>query len=213
MRVSSFINVALGIGICFQAAWVANQLIGGALIASLAQPPEPTGDDPALAGLVGPPDWAERQPILDRNLFQASTTADAPPPPAPVEDVEETELPLELRGTLSGDGGVASRVAIYDTESRASQVLRRGDTLQGRPNVEVARIERGRVLLLNGGEHEELVFDETPSGPPQQQPTRGLANNAEFRERLKEIRRQVRRGEIDRGDMAGLVRELRLEMR
>lgn len=211
MRVSSLINVALGIAVCFQAALVANQMIGHSLARAAGAVSQRGPAEPALAGFASAPEWAERQPILDRNLFQAATLADPPPAPAPVEEVAETELPLRLRGTLSTGGDVPPRVAIYDTERRASQVLRRGDQLEGRPNVEIARIERGRVLLLNEGEHEELVFGEAPRAAPRR-PTRSLAQNPEYRARLKQIRRQVRRGEIDRRDMAGLVQDLRREM-
>ena len=113
--------------------------------------------------------WEERKPILERNLFgaQIASVAQAPLPP-PEEELEETELPLRLLGTVTSDKSPGSRATIEDKTSRKHEVVRIGDHLQSHSEVKIAAIERGRVILWNGERREELRLKEDA---PKAQPT------------------------------------------
>jgi general secretion pathway protein C len=112
--------------------------------------------------------WEERKPILERNLFGAQIVSVAQPPlPPPEEELEETELPLRLLGTVTSDKSVGSRATIEDKTSRKHEVVRIGDHLQSHSEVEIAAIERGRVILWNGERREELrLKEDAPKAPP-----------------------------------------------
>jgi len=112
--------------------------------------------------------WEERKPILERNLFgaQIASVAQAPLPP-PEEELEETELPLRLLGTVTSDKSPGSRATIEDKTSRKHEVVRIGDHLQSHSEVKIASIERGRVILWNGERREELrLKEDAPKAPP-----------------------------------------------
>jgi len=112
--------------------------------------------------------WEERKPILERNLFgaQIASVAQAPLPPQE-EELEETELPLRLLGTVTSDKSPGSRATIEDKTSRKHEVVRIGDHLQSHSEVKIAAIERGRVILWNGERREELrLKEDAPKAPP-----------------------------------------------
>jgi general secretion pathway protein C len=110
--------------------------------------------------------WESRQVILDRNLFNVSTLA--PIDTAPVEeDLAATKLPLRLLGTAAAGSAALSWAAVEDLENRDHVVVRIDDSLK---KAQVVRIERGRIVLRNGGRLEELALEDeaqggaTPSG-------------------------------------------------
>ena len=113
----------------------------------------------------------DRRVILDRNLFGAAI-GPQPVVSEPVEVVEETKLPLALEATIAASGTTNSRASIHDTRARSSMVVSVGDPLTGYPNVSVALIERGRVVLLNAGRHEELLLEDgVPALIPARRPS------------------------------------------
>jgi hypothetical protein len=93
--------------------------------------------------------WGDREIILVRNLFNASTLL-----PAAVagteavieeEELAETQLPLRLLGTAAAQSPALARAAIEDTEKRLHVVVSVGDRIMDQATV--LRIERRRVVL------------------------------------------------------------------
>ena len=138
--------------------------------------------------------WADREVILQRNLFNASLLA---PPTAQIEaeqeELEKTQLPLALLGTAASADPRSSWAAVDDLEARKTLIVRNGDTLAR--GAEVLRIERRRIVLLENGKHRELALDGDDD-----EPTRSAA-------RPRRARRSAlaqRRGQ----DVAARVREI-----
>lgn len=91
-----------------------------------------------------------------------SAAAPAPAAPAtsrPVEisNIPLTKLPLRLVATVVNDNAELSLATLVDLERDAHEVMSEGQTLEGRPKVRIASIERERVLLDNDGVREQLV--------------------------------------------------------
>jgi type II secretion system protein C len=147
--------------------------------------------------------WEERQPILERNLFDVQIeTVAAPPPPEPAEDLAETELPLRLLGTVASAWRDSSRATIEDKTSRKHEVVQIGDYLQSHTEVAVAAIERGRVVLLNDGRREELLLQEdSPKAAPAPKRT----------SRRSRSRRGETRSETQLGSLAERLKDLQSE--
>lgn len=155
-------NIALFVTCTYLTAGIIND-VGGAWLApapaAAAAPPPTSAPDRS--------DWADRQPILDRNLFGAKLAGEDLPEAPVEEDLEETRLPLRLLGTAAADDPKVSTAAIEDKGSREHQVVRIGDRLEKHPSVEIVSIERKRVVLQNGARREELLLDEdAPPSPP-----------------------------------------------
>jgi len=145
------VNAALVVLCC----WIAGGLLADA-VAELVVP-APT----VVAGAAPPAapparTWQNRQAILDRNLFKASTAT--PDADAIAEELAATKLPLRLLGTAASGDARRSWAAVEDLEKRQHLVVRVQDRLQGK--AEVVRIERRRIVLRNGGQLEELALDE-----------------------------------------------------
>ena len=156
-------NVALFTLCCFLVAEVFNDISAEFLmVARAAALPPPAVESQRARG------WEERRPIIERNLFGAQIAAVPAPPPLPVDELlTATKLPLRLLGTVLSLDSATSRATIEDKSSRKHEVLRVGDSLQAYPSVEVAAIERGRVILLNEERREELRLQEdTAPGTP-----------------------------------------------
>jgi general secretion pathway protein C len=146
-------NLTLGVVCCYLVAALILQVIEAALV------PAP---ELQLAAVAPPIRVAhslqDRQPILSRNLFNASILA--PPVAAPVpedEDLEATKLPLKLLGTAAAGNPRLSWAAVEDLETRKHSVVRPDDKL--REQATVVRIERRRIVLQNGSRREELALD------------------------------------------------------
>lgn len=141
--------------------------------------------------------WADRQVILDRNLFGAQVV-DEPLAEAllPEEDVKDSKLPYTLLGTIaSGDRSIAS-AALENKQSRKNQVVRIGDLLEAHPSVSVERIERRRILLRNGTRLEQIEIEDgglalaNPAPPARRtdrRPPRKRRARARVGDRLKEL--------------------------
>jgi type II secretory pathway component PulC len=72
-----------------------------------------------------------------------------------VEDIGETELNLELRGTVLGEGK-ESRAFILDEESGEEAVYYAGDYVMGN---QILKIMKDRVILNVGGKEEALLLE------------------------------------------------------
>lgn len=131
------------------------------------------GSDVAGAAHERTPSWSDREIIAARNLFDAALVAPGPPPSPPEEEVEETELPLGLLGTIASASQPQQEgwAAIWDAESRERLVVEPGDEVRDGAAT-VLRIERKRLLLSEDGAVRELVFDEDSSYRPPVRPRR-----------------------------------------
>jgi general secretion pathway protein C len=152
-------NAALLMLGCFLVANTANAVFAALLTPSPAErAPAPAPEPPAGRS------WNDREKILDRNLFNASLLA-----PAQQEEVDEdlqaTQLPLDLLGTVASPNPRLSWAAIQDKEVNRHLVLRlRDDVRDGAATV--TRIEPKRVVLSENGELRELVLAENTAAPP-----------------------------------------------
>ncbi len=140
---------------CFLVANILNR------VASSALTPE---SRPALraaeATVQAAQPWSKRKMILDRNLFGAQViTEEVIPEPEPEEELQRTRLPLRLLGTVASEDQVVASAAVENTQDRLHQVVRVGHTLNKFAEVVVVRIDRGRLVLQNGAQREELLLD------------------------------------------------------
>jgi general secretion pathway protein C len=192
------VNGALFVLCCFLTAgllngWLAEWLAGPVAVApsarSLEEPP--------------PRDWAARQVILERNLFQASTLLpEEPVEPTPEEleeQLEATRLPLKLLGTVAASDPNEAWAAVEDTQQRRRLVVRTRDRLLDKATV--LRIERRRLVLENDGRREELVLDEAqvaglPGGPPRPTAASPVGDLRERVQRLSDNSFQVQRNDV-----------------
>jgi general secretion pathway protein C len=150
-------NAVLFVLACFLAASTANTIF-----ASMLAPP--AADEVARGAPEAhrSPTWQDRQVILTRNLFHSSTVERSIDPSEIEEEIEATELPLELLGTAAAEDPALAYAAVLDTESRQTLVVTIGDILKEKATV--VRIERRRIVLSENGAHRELTFgdEETP---------------------------------------------------
>jgi len=107
--------------------------------------------------------WEQRQAILTRNLFKASTAAPAIQVVPEAERYAKTRLALRLLATVSSSDPAASLAAVENQKAREHEVVRIGDTILG---ARVAGIDRRRIVLDNRGRREELALDEEASRTP-----------------------------------------------
>ena len=145
---------------CFQSASVFNKVSADLLMPASASFALGSPATPSTGG-----DWDDRKPIIERNLFGAQILPAAVPISEPAEELDETKLPLQLLGTLLSADSKNSTAAIVETGNPSHELLHEGDPLQRHPQVRVAAIERGRVILQNGDRREELLLNEDQSPP------------------------------------------------
>lgn len=106
--------------------------------------------------------WGDRKVILDRNLFDSAVVA---PPVGPIaleaepENLEATQLPLDLLGTICSNDPQRSVAVIQDRKARENLVLRVNDPIQGAA-ASIERIECRRVVLREKGKLRELALAE-----------------------------------------------------
>jgi general secretion pathway protein C len=164
---SWLVNLALAVLACFLLA----QSVNSVFAALLAAPPagDPVAEPEGAA--AGSRPWSDREIILSRNLFNASTLSPAPGSLAEAEVLEATELPLTLLGTAAVDDPELSWAAIEDRDSQQTLVLRIGDSV--RSQAQLRRIERKRIVLEEKGALRELALVEAEG--PSLAPTPGPA--------------------------------------
>jgi len=158
-------NSVLFVLCCYLLADAANEVFAALLTPTaedVARGPAPT--------VRARRDWADREIILKRNLFNASLLAPAIPDDEPVEDLEPTRLPLRLLGTAAATPADLSWAAVEDEDERRTVVVRVGDAIQG---ASVQRIERRRIVLSENGVLRELVLDEQTVASRPEPPRRG----------------------------------------
>ena len=151
-------NVVLFSLCCWIAAGTAD-----AVVAALWLQPVPISDGEGLAETgAGSRSWGDRQIILVRNLFNASTLLPAEvteiEPEVEEEELAETQLPLRLLGTAAAQNPTLARAAIEDTETRARLVVSVGDRVKDQATV--LRIERRRVVLAENDARRVLTLDD-----------------------------------------------------
>lgn len=157
-----------------------------------AEPPGPTPAEPhAVLAELSTPGWEERAPILERNLFGTQLTQALPPEPIAEEEIEKTDLPVELVGTIASPDLEARMASVWNQDEREYQVLRPGELLDDLPEVRLARVERGRVLLRNGGEVEELLLEDRKARR-ESPAVRAARARAARKEELRRRRRSLR---------------------
>ena len=178
------VNGALGALCCY--------LAGQTIIAVSAEMITP---DPGVREASNQPapmprrQWSDRQVILDRNLFNASTVAAQQQPVLePEETYKPTKLNLRLLGTAASSDPQRSWAAVEDRDARSHEVVRIGDQLQER--AEVLKIERRRIILDNRGSREELSLeeDESPARNTRSRP-RPVADSPRREELADRVRR------------------------
>jgi general secretion pathway protein C len=150
-------NAVLFVVACLLGADTANAIFAAVVLPPPEREVEAAGEEPIAAST-----WADRQSILDRNVFESSTLA--PPPGGAVdEDLEATKLPLTLMGTAASEDPRLAWAAIQDRDARTTLIVGVGQAIQDKATV--VRIERQRVVLMEGGAHRELAFDEDDLTP------------------------------------------------
>jgi type II secretion system protein C len=160
-------NAALLALCCFFVAQTANTVLATLVV------PDPVDETPAPPPTpVAERSWNERQVILTRNLFNASLLAPAPEPVIEEEDLEATQLPLQLLGTVASPSPLLTWAAIQDKESRKHVVVHLDDPLQG-GKAKVVRIEPKRIVLEENGELRELALLEVAPAAPAPPARRG----------------------------------------
>ncbi|HKB41583.1 MAG TPA: type II secretion system protein GspC [Gemmataceae bacterium] len=144
-------NTALFVLCCFLVANTANSVFAALLTSEPVVAPPASKASPATGR-----DWADREVILKRNLFNASLLT---PAIAAKDDepLEATKLPLQLLGTAAHGDATASWAAVEDLQTRKTLIVRTGDTRLG---AEVLRIGRRRIVLLENGQPRELALGE-----------------------------------------------------
>jgi type II secretion system protein C len=163
-------NSVLFVLCCFLLADAANEVFAALLT--------PTAEDVARAPAAAERsdrDWADREIILKRNLFNASLLAPAVPDEQPVEDLEATRLPLRLLGTAAAKPQEFSWAAVEDEDERRTAVVQVGDPIH---EAMVQRIERRRIVLSENGVLRELALEDEPAAPRATPPRRGRVSPA-----------------------------------
>jgi general secretion pathway protein C len=173
---------------CYLAAAIVNEVLAEVLAPGV-------GLEPARAQAPVPTQrtWEERQVILERNVFKASTGLGEALPEELQEQYEATKLPVRLLATVASGVPALSWAAIEDTQKRESSVVRLQDQLVGRATV--VAIERRRVVLENRGQREELAFEEGGQSAARPAPRRAAPSRD-----VSSLRDRVRRLQERRSD-------------
>ncbi len=161
------VNVALGALACFLVAQGANRVLAALLTTT------PSGN-PIPAAPAAPPlsrSGTDREIILTRNLFNASTLTPASALAVEEEDLEATQLPLTLHGTAATEDPKLSWAAIEDREKQQTLTVSIDDSV-GDGRAVVRRIERKRVVLEENGVLRELALPEPADLPTSPAPPR-----------------------------------------
>jgi len=191
-------NAILFVIACLLAADTANAIFAAVLL----PPAEHDQAEAARGEPVVASTWADRQVILDRNLFQSSTLA--PPTDVVVDDnLEATKLPLTLLGTAASQDPRLAWAAVQDRDARTTIIVGVGQSIQEKATV--VKIERQRVVLLEGGTHRELAFDEQDLTPQLASPVQSAADRAAARRAARLQRLSENTFEIPATDAQALM--------
>ena len=179
---------------CFLVANTANTVFAAILApapdeVAATSPPQPLADR----------SWADRRVILDRNLFDSAVVAPSKPVVAPEpepENLEATDLPLELLGTICSNDPAESVAVVKDSKARETLVLRTHDSIQDGA-ARVMRIECKRVVLREKGKLRELALSEDDA--PKVKSSRVASSRPAGRKAAKRPPRRARRSEAAAG--------------
>ena len=143
-------------GVCI---WLATGILFGPWVTDdqMEAAPRPPPSPPPRART-----WDERQAILTRNLFEASTLAPAIAQVPDEERYQKTKLALRLLGTAASSIAAESRAAVEDLKLRRHEVVWVGSSIQG---ATVLAIDPRRIVLENRGRREELALEDEDSSP------------------------------------------------
>jgi general secretion pathway protein C len=173
---------------CFLVANTANTVFA-AILTPAPEEVAPATPPPPLADRS----WGDRRVILDRNLFDSAVVAPpqkaVAPEPEP-ENLEATNLPLELLGTICSNDPAESVAVVQDAKERETLVLRVHDSIQGNA-ARVTRIECKRIVLREGGKLRELALEE--DAPKRPTATRTASSRTSSRKATKRSSRRARR--------------------
>jgi type II secretion system protein C len=198
------VNAALFVLCCFLVAGLANAMIAQWM------GPEPEMVAAAAPRAAAPKrTWADRQVILDKNLFNVSTLL---PQVAPVdlidedEPLEATKLPLRLLGTVASSDAASSWAAVEDQQAHKEMVVQVGDKLLDKATVEA--IQRRRLVLLHNGLREELALDEEDASGSSVQPAARPSAASTARSDLRSRRRAARPADAANAALKNRVRQV-----
>jgi len=120
---------------------------------------------PASAG-IPKASWQDRKLIAESHLFQNAGEDETGGQQPTLDEgaLPETNLPLKLLGTVVNTEPKQSMAAIRITDQNESVVVRQGEKVHG--EAEVYRIERRRVVIINGRKTETLTLDEEATASP-----------------------------------------------
>jgi type II secretion system protein C len=166
---------------CFLVAQTANTVF-----AALLAPPPPEVAGLAAAPLASARPWSDREVILERNLFDSALLAPPGPEVVVEEELEATQLPLDLLGTVASPNARLSWAAVQDRETQTHLVLRVDDAVKG-DRAKVVRIEPKRIVLSENGVLRELALSDEAlaGGSSAVAPTSAAQRRASARERAQ----------------------------
>jgi general secretion pathway protein C len=149
-------NALMFVGSCFLVAQGVNQVSEAALA------PVTTGATRAPEPIeIEQRSWSDRKAILDRNLFNVQVAGGEPiEEPEQIVELTPTKLPLKLLGTIASEDQLIASASIENTRDRSHESVRVGDQLKSFSEVQVERVGRGHVVLLNGAKREVLKLSE-----------------------------------------------------
>lgn len=153
-------NSCLFVLCCWLVAASLNQVAAAMLTPAAAAPPLRARAEPAASQRS----FAERQIILERNIFDVSSVIAVAPAVVQEEELEATRLPLRLLGTAASSRPELSWAAVEDQDQRKEVVVKLGDPLAGQ--AKVVGIERRRIILDNRGQREELALEDDAGEAP-----------------------------------------------
>jgi len=142
----------------------------------------------AMAWALGRHPGQEAPPSPAQAAHELPDVAMPPPAAAPPaqpqgaddDAIPQTKLPLHLLATVVSEKPAASLATVEDIEHSATEVMNEGERFEARPKVQIARIERARILIDNDGVREQLVITHSAApeaasvGPAEQEGQEGL---------------------------------------
>jgi general secretion pathway protein C len=131
---------------------------------------------------------APKPPAAARALPDVATPPPVAAPALPERDaaaIPHTKLPLRLLATVVSENPALSLATVDDVERSVHGVMNEGERFEGRPDVQIARIERARILIDNDGVREQLVIE-------QRAEPEAAAVSPEEREYRRDLSRRLR---------------------
>ena len=139
-------------------------------------------DDVALRKVTGKPSLYSYNIISERNLF-GTKGKEGKEREIDLENLEETELNLALRGTVVM-GGELDYAVIEEKDKRKQGLFRVGDEVAG---AEISRIMRGKVVLNVEGRDEILIMEEAGAKGTGRETTVATATKSSVNVKKEEI--------------------------